>query len=165
MASPIGQLINGHAWDFSSIEAAVEGVTIFTSLQEINYDTTRDRTELRGSSVAALSVTRGQTSSEGSLVIAKQDVSTFYGLLAGLGGGGIMDGVFDLIVTYSDPSFALPIVDALTGVRLNSISNAHAQGSEALTVSHDVYISRILYGGLATDNVIAEGLGGLLPSI
>lgn len=162
---PIGALINGHTWDFSSIELIVGGVVKFTALQEVNYESTRDRAELRGTSVQPLNVTRGQTSHEGSIVIAKQDEVEFLAILAAAGKGGIMDGVFNLDVNYSDPSFAVPAQDSLEGCRLNSISNAHSQGSDVLTVSYDIYVARIKYSGFATDDVLAEGLAGLIPAL
>ena len=162
---PIAAIVNGHTWDFSSIELTVNRLVKFTALQEVNYESTRDRTELRGTSVQPLNVTRGQTSHEGSIVIAKQDEPEFLAIVAAAGRGGIMDGVFDLDVSYSDPSFTVPATDSLQGCRLNNIANAHSQGSEVLTVSYDIYIARIKYSGFPTDDVLADGLGGLIPPI
>lgn len=165
----LNQIIRGHVHDFSSIECSVDGKTLFTSFQEINYSFSRDIGVLRGNGSAVKKArTRGEFNFEGSITLVKGDAKEFMAVLAALGFGGFAEAVFDLIVTYFEPTVAKPIVDTLVGCTLIAGDDAHTRSPEPLVQTFDMDIMDILYDGISPASIpggggIAGIVGGLLP--
>ena len=167
--SSIKQIIKGHCWDFSSIEVAFNGKTLFDSFQEINYDWEADIGELRGNGSAIVKArTRGEFSFSGNVVLAKSDADEMIKILAALGLGGYGEAEFDLIVTYAERGQAKPTIDTLISCRLAGVSNSHSRSADPLFTSFDLSIVDILSNGFspvtaAGGGGIAGAIGGLLP--
>lgn len=164
-ANLINQIIRGHVYDFSSIQASVDGVTLFSSFQEINYNFSRDIGILRGNgSGIKRGRTRGEFNFEGSITLAKRDAQELIAILAALGFGGFAEAVFDIIVTYFEPSNPVPTVDTLVGCTMTNGDNAHSRSPDPLVMSFDLDMMDQLYNGISPVSVTAGGgVGGLLP--
>src|SRR5688500_11317228 len=103
MLSSVGQIVNGHAMDFASIEVNINGGIKFNTFQEINYGFTAEFGKLRGNgSALVLARTRGEYEFDGNMVLYKEDAMTLVGALAVLGLGGFSEAQFDMIVTYAE---------------------------------------------------------------
>jgi hypothetical protein len=170
MFSAINQIIKGHSYDYSSIEASINGTTVFTSFQEINYDWEASIGVLRGTGSAMKKArTRGEFDFTGSIILAKSDASELETILAALGMGGFGEASFDLTVTYSEFGQVGVNKDVLVGCRLISGSNSHSRSPDPLVVSYDLDIMDILYNGKSPCSPagggggIAGAIGGLLP--
>jgi hypothetical protein len=148
--APLGTIIRGHVFDFSSVTMSVEGKTQFCSFQEIHYTWSRDIGILRGNgSTMKKGRTRGEFQFEGSITMAREDATPFHRLLASLGFGSFGEAVFDLIVTYSDRLQNKPDTDTLIGCTITSSENAHSRSPDPLTVSYDIDIMDIKYNGFS----------------
>lgn len=147
--SPVAQLINGHRYDFSSIEANF-GPLSFTNFQALNYSDTLEPGIQRGQSSKKLGRTRGEYNATGSITLLKEDVPTLLAALAGLGQGGYMEAVWDLTATYSAGlTDVTPVVDALIGIRITEIGDDHSIGSDVLVNEISLDIMEITRGGLS----------------
>jgi hypothetical protein len=169
MFSSVGQIVNGHAMDFASIEVNINGGIKFNTFQEINYGFEAEFGKLRGNgSALVLGRTRGEYDFTGNMVLYKEDAMTLIGALAALGMGGFSEAQFDMIVTYSERGMSKPIVDTLRGIRLASGSNDHSRSADPLFMGFDLDMIDILYNGVSPVAPSAGGglgglLGGLLP--
>ncbi len=147
--SPIAQLINGHRYDFSSLEANF-GPLSFTSFQALSYSDSLEPGQQRGQSAKKLGRTRGEFNAEGSITILKEDLPSLLVILTGLGQGGYMEAVWDLTATYSsglaDPN---PSVDLLQGIRITEISEAHSVGTDVLVNELTLDIMDLSRNGLS----------------
>lgn len=149
IAGDIAQLIQGHRYDFSSIEANFGPLT-FSNFQAVSYSDTLDPGEQFGQSSLKLGRTRGQYNASGSVTLLKEDVQTLLAALAVLGQGGYMEASWDLSISYSsglvDP---LPQTDTLLGCRIVEIGDDHSIGNEVLVNELSLNIMSILRGGLS----------------
>lgn len=167
--SSIGQIINGHVYDFSSIGVKINGVVVFTSFQEINYGFEAEFGKLRGNGSAIVKArTRGEYDFTGNIVLAKKDGMTLIGVLAGLGLGGFSEAQFDVVVTYNERGQGKPDVDTLIGCRLATASNEHSRSADPLFMGFDLDMIDILYNGFSPVAPSAGGgiggiIGGLIP--
>lgn len=160
----LNQIIRGHVYGFSSIEASVDGVKLFSSFQAIEYNFERNIGVLRGNgSAMKKGRTRGEFDFKGSITVAKGDDTAFIAALAALGMGGFAEGVFDLIVTYSEIGQGAPIVDTLVGCTLTNGGDSHSVGPDPLVKTYDLDIMDILYNGISPAS--AAGGGGGLGSL
>lgn len=143
MPQIIDQLINGHRYDFSSIEASV-GPRILTRFSSINYEHGVDEGVLRGTSPMPLGGTRGQYTASGSMTIYLEEWELLTSaLLAMPSPGGFMEKRFLITVTYAEAS-GPPIVDTLEGVRITRARRGHSVGGDPLSVDCDLSIMRII---------------------
>jgi hypothetical protein len=169
MFSSINQIIKGHVYDFSSIEASINSSTIFTSFQEINYDWEVSIGVLRGNGSAMKKArTRGEFDFTGSIVLAKSDATELEAILAALGLGGFGEASFDIAVTYSEIGQAKTTTDKLVGCRLVGGSNSHSRSPDPLVVSYDLDIMDIFYNNVSPCSPAGGGgigglIGGLIP--
>jgi hypothetical protein len=170
--SLINTIVRGQVYDFTSIEFSVEGTRNFCTLQDINYNWSRDIGILRGNgSPLKRGRTRGEFDFEGSFSMAKEDTRDFHRMLAALGLGSFGEAVFDIIVTYAALGQAQPTIDTLIGCTLKGGDNSHSRGSDPLQVKYDVDIMDIKFDGLSPaareDGVgaISGAVGGLISTI
>lgn len=122
-------LINGHRYDFSSIELTVKGKK-YTGFSEITYNQELDRSYVYGAHSQPVGRTRGQLNMEASISMFKEE---YYELLAQLG-SGYMEVPFDISVVYADNGSRTKN-DRLLGCVINGEENSHSAGNENLTVS------------------------------
>lgn len=167
--SSIKQIIKGHVFDFSSIEVAFNGKTLFDSFQEINYDWSSEIGRLRGNGSAIVKGrTRGEFEFTGNIVLAKSDASEMIKILAALGLGGFGEAEFDLVVTYAERGQEKPTVDTLIGCRIVGQSNAHSRSADPLFVGFELDMIDQLYNAASPVSPAGGGgigavIGGLLP--
>ncbi len=138
-------LINGHKYDYSSIELDFNG-TIYLGVQEISYTQTLEPGIVRGTSAQKLARTRGEHDAEGTLVMYKQDFDEFITDLA-TGDEGYGEVSFDISVVMSTPNQPTSVV-RLLGCRITSEEESYSQGTDALVVSCDLDIMLIEKQGL-----------------
>ena len=162
---PVAQLINGHRYDHSSIQANF-GALSFTAIQSISYNDSLEPGIQRGQSSKKLGRTRGEYEAAGSLTLLKEDLPELLTLLAALGQGGYMEAVWDLTVTYSknlgDPT---PAVDKLVGLRITDIADDHSTGSDVLVSELTLNIMELSRNGLSATsggNSVAGAVGSAL---
>jgi hypothetical protein len=169
MFSTINQIIKGHVYDFSSIEANINGALKFTSFQEITYDWASEVGRLRGNGSAMVKGrTRGEFEFSGTIVLAKSDANELIKLLAGLGFGGYGEAVFDIVVTYAERGQGKPIIDTLIGCRIVGESNNHSRSADPLFVGFDLDMIDQLHDGFSPVAAAGGGgiggiIGGLIP--
>ena len=145
----LGQLINGHKFDYSSIEIHVGG-TPFVAVQEISYSHTLEPGYLRGTAPGKLGRTRGEYNAEGSLTLYMPDYKQLCKQLAAMNPqAGYMEAVFTITVSYQEIATSSQLItDVLEGCRFTSAEHSHSQGNDALQVSVDIDIMRIIENGL-----------------
>lgn len=156
------QLINGAAYDFTSIEIVI-GARTFARISSINYEHGVDQGEVRGTSPFVLATTRGQYSASGSMTMYKEDFDALTTLLAAMPGpgaapvGGWMEKRFPIIVTYAEPSSGRLLTDTLTGCRIMRARDNHSSGADAINVECDLHIMQVMMNGkpAVLDNTIA----------
>ncbi len=146
----INQLINGHRYDFSSIELTLLPGKIFTNVQEITYSQTLEPGILRGTSPHKLGRTRGQYDAEGSLTMYKEDWAEFIRLIRVDPQNvtqGFMEASFLVTIIYQELKSGAINTDILRGCRITSVENSHSEGTDALTVSADLDIMKVIENG------------------
>ncbi len=149
ITSPIAQLINGHRYDFSSIEANA-GPLSFTNFQAVSYTDKLDPGSQRGQSSKKLGRTRGEYDADGSVTLLKEDTQTLISQLALLGQGGYMEAVWDLNITYSGGLLdLLPQADMLIGCRIIEIGDDHSVGNDVLVNVISLDLMELTRGGLS----------------
>lgn len=142
----MSSIINGHMYQFSSISLFV-GPRVFDHITSLSYSIQVDRSTFYGTSKEPEGVTRGNASYTASITMEKTQAREFIGYLTSLGVGGLSDTPFTITASYSEVLESPMIVDNLFGCRINSVGNDHSQGTEALTISMDIFVSRIELGG------------------
>lgn len=142
------QLINGHVFDFSTIEATV-GPRVLTRFSAINYEHGVEQGVLRGNGPRALGSTRGQYDANGSMTVYLEEYDLLTTALLALPTpiGGYMEKRFPVVVTYSEPSTGRLLVDTLTGVRILRERRSYSAGADALMVEVDIHIFDITVNG------------------
>ena len=162
--SPISQLINGHRYGFSSIEAS-SGPLSFTNFQAVSYTDKLEPGIQRGQSSKKLGRTRGEYDVDGGITLLKEDTQTFIAALAALGLGGYMEAVWDLNITYSSGlTDILPHSDVLTGCRIIEIGDDHSVGNDVLVNEISLDIMELTRGGLSATSG-GNSVAGALASI
>lgn len=154
----VGPLINGHKFDYSSIELNVEG-QMFTAVQEISYSHTLEPGVLRGTKPQKIGRTRGEYNAEGSLTMYLADYKSLITLLALKNPTvGYMEQSFTITVMYQELAVSAQLItDVLIGCRFTSVEHSHSQGNEALQTSVNLDIMSIIENGLPPvfDNSLA----------
>ena len=146
------QLINGAAFDFSTIEVVI-GPRTFARVNSINYEHGVDQGEVRGTSPFVLATTRGQYSASGSMTIYKEDFDQLTTMLLAMPGpgaapaGGYMEKRFPIVVTYAEASSQKLVTDTLIGCRILRARDAHSAGADSLNVEMDLHIMKVLHNG------------------
>jgi hypothetical protein len=146
MAIPPGNpLINGNRYDFSSIEAKLDGRS-YLGFKSINYSHSLEPGEVFGTDAQKMGRTRGQYKPEASFEMYKEEYAL---LLAGLG-DGYMERAFMIVVNYEERDLIPRVVtDRIVGFRIKKAENAHSPGNEPLTVKVEGSVMYILEDGNA----------------
>lgn len=149
MVAILDQLTGGHAISWSSIEF-ICGPMHLSLLGALSYEHRLEQGELRGTGPYVISTTRGTYSASGSLTLYIEEAQRLQQALMTMPGSGLgyLEKKFTAVCTYSEPLSGKTIVDTLEGVRLLSERNNYSPGADALMVEYDLYIRRILKGGL-----------------
>jgi len=121
-------LINGVRYDFSSIVFHINGDLII-GVKEISYKNTRDRGEVRGTSLQKLGRTRGQYKAEASATIFRREFDDLVDRL----GDGYMEVVFPITVSYADDGQPL-VTDTIVGCTITEDEHSNSAGTDATEV-------------------------------
>lgn len=148
------QLINGTAYDFSTIKV-MAGPRVFSRISAINYEHGIEQSELRGTSSFVLARTNGQYSASGSMTIYKEDFDELIGIVmampvtpgASMYRSGWMQKQFPIVINYSDPTSGKVLTDTLQGVRITRHRDNHSVGTDALMSELDLSIMRVITNG------------------
>lgn len=131
-------LINGLAYDFSSVEITAPG-GIYTDITEISYSHTLEPGELRGTSSGVLARTRGVYSAEGSLTMYLPSWQKLRSIL----GSAYMETAFLISASYA--AFGNPLIaDQLIGCRVSASEASFTQGADPLVKTIPLSIIEIL---------------------
>jgi hypothetical protein len=139
------QLINGHVFDFSTIEALC-GPRLVSRFSAINYEHGVEQGLLRGNSPHVLGSTRGTYDANGSFTIYLEEYDILTTALMAVPTpliGGYMDKRFPIVVTYAEPSTGRLLVDTLTGCRIIRERRGYSAGADALMVDVDIHIFKV----------------------
>lgn len=144
MSQRFVQKINGFAYGYSDIEIRLDN-TIFDEIEDISYDASIERGELKGTAPVPQGFTQGNVSFKGSMTMSKAQAVDFKKQLGTFG-----NTQFDIVVTYGpvprgDGTF-MTVTDTLYGCLLNTIGNSHTRG-DALKEKFDLVIMNIDYDG------------------
>jgi hypothetical protein len=154
----LGPLINGHRFDYSSVEINLGG-TIYTAVQEITYSHSLEPGYLRGTKPQKIGRTRGEYNAEASIKLYKADYHNLTQMLSLLNPiVGYMEASFTITVIYQEiASSGQLITDVLSGCRMTKAENSHSQSSDALQVSVDLDVMQIVENLLIPvyDNTVA----------
>lgn len=137
-------IINGRAYDYSSIIIRAKGVAIEDGVSEISYKHSVERGGFWGNSRKRKARTSGKYSAEGS---GKMLRITHVTLVAALGGDGYLDEEFEITVSYADRGQPV-ITDYLKGVMLNGDDVSASEGTDAIQVSCDFDIDEVWMNGV-----------------
>lgn len=136
-------LINGHKYDWSSVEVDLGEAGIFTGIKELTFSHSLEPGIVRGTRAEKLARTRGEYDAEGSIVMWTQDYNEFIALL----GNGYMEASFDVTMSYSTPNQPTVTV-RLIGCRIVSAEGGGTQGTDPLEVSCSLNIMRVEENGV-----------------
>ncbi len=138
-------LINGNLYDFSSIEAKLDGQT-YLGFKSINYSHGLEPGEVFGTDAQKAGRTRGQYKPESSFEMYKAEYAL---LIQGLG-PGYMERSFNVVVNYEewDGPVLRVVTDVVIGFRIKKAENAHSSGNEPLTVKVDGSVMYVIENGL-----------------
>lgn len=141
-------LINGHRFDFSSVEISA-GARLFNGVKSLKYSQTLEPGKVRGNRSQVIGRTRGPLDSDGSIELYRLEFQELIATLAALRPGvGYMEAAFDITVTYAEAGSTV-IQDVLQGCRIKKHENNGQEGGDALTVACDLDIMMVLPGGVA----------------
>lgn len=144
-------LVNGHAYDFSSIKcvSTIGTAPLIERFTKIDYEHSVDVGELRGRGSKVLATTRGEYSATGSMTVYLEDWQLMkLGLAAlPLPPGGWMEKRFQLIVSYAEIGSSV-VTDVLRGCRVIKAGKSYSRGNEPLMVDLDLHIMEILEDAL-----------------
>lgn len=148
-------LINGHRFDWSSVQVTIDGIR-YTGVKSITYRQTLTPGKVRGTRSQVTGRTRGQYDCEGSVEFYKEDYSDIVRALSAFGTRGYMEYAFPIVVQYSSGVLAVK-TDVLAGCRLASDEDAPTESSDGLVVSCDLdimYITRDGFSALSPDQLL-----------
>jgi hypothetical protein len=129
-------LINGNAFDFSSVEITIQGAKFF-GVKAISYKATLDPGIVRGNRAQVIGTTRGKYDAEGSIELYKLEFNEIVRVLSLLG-FGFMEARFNIDVAFAEG--ANVAVDRLRTVRLKSHEDTLQEGNDPATVRCDLHI-------------------------
>lgn len=150
MALPPLPLINGHYFDFASIQIVVPSFGRFTGVTDISYSDSVEVGSVYGTNRKRVGRTTGQQSVEASMTMLKAHFQELIGQV-GQFGVGYGEVPFNIIVQYAEPGMAA-ITDELLGVRITGAADTHAEGVEALRVAVTLDVMELKRNGLSIIN-------------
>lgn len=136
-------IINGHAYSWASIGAAIDGVDT-PDFTEITYSPTLEIGKVRGMGTRVKATTAGEADGEGSFSMLKGQASKFIKAM----GPGLMRKTFALTVNYDEDGEGGIVTDELFGCRITKIEDAPKQGTDAATTKFDFHIMRMKLNGV-----------------
>lgn len=141
--------INGHRYDYGSIEIRIDGVPILgRDVVSISYKHGLKPEKVRGTGAEAIGRTRGVYDAEGSMEITKEAYSILVAALAANPQLGYMENAMIIDVAYQEAP-TLPLQrDVLLGCRITEDEDSHKAGGEGLTVRCQLDIQKILRNGI-----------------
>ncbi len=160
----LSTLINGHAFDFSSIKLSFSATPVSVEIEAlaINYQHALEPEELRGQGPMPLYDTTGIYSSSASLEMYLSEWRALRkNLAAAPGAGGYMQKRFDITVNYAE-SGETAVEDTLRGCRVIRAGKAYRRSTEPLTVSIDLYVRQVLEDGVSA---VEAGFGELISGL
>lgn len=137
-------IINGRAYDFSSIIIRAKGVAIEDGVSEISYKHSVERGSFFGNSRKRKARTSGKYSADGSLKMLR---ITHDAMVTALGGDGYLDEEFEITVSYADHGQPV-ITDYLKSVMLNGDDVSASEGNDPVQVSCDLDIDEVWMNGV-----------------
>lgn len=146
MPAPAYPLINGHRFDFSSIEFNLNAVRSL-GVTEIEYEDDLEPGEVRANRAQVYGFTRGQYKARGKITMLKEEADIFLAALVVSGGGGYMEAVFTAVVSYAEALAGQLQTDVLEGARVVKVSDRHTQGNEGLKVEFELVMNHITRNG------------------
>lgn len=143
------QLINGVAFDYSSIEARIDG-TPYAGFKSISYDHGLEPGEGRGTRAQVALRSRGKYTAGGSIEVYKYDYQKLITALGAVGARGFMEYAFNILVSYRE--FGFPIItDKLMYCRLKKASESPSEDGGVLTVKCDLSLMYVVPGSLGAN--------------
>lgn len=143
MASPPNtQLINGLAWDHSSIEIKLD-TTRYVQIESIDWDDSLEPGKLGGAAAAVLSRSRGKYDANASIKMSLDDHRELIKKL----GNGYLTKVFPIFCTWSEAD--RPIRTALLkGCRMIKTEDSSSTGGDVTMVTVSLHVLRIIRDGI-----------------
>jgi len=159
------QIINGHVFDFSSIDIALDDGQPFSmpGIFEISYEHSLTPGEIRHVGPLVQDESVGTYATRASISMALRDWRVFRSKLAqiktGAGSGpGFMQKRFNVVVSYAEDD-EVPMTDMLVKCRVMRVGRAYRRSNEALAVNVELYVRRIVEDGVeavASGNLISD---------
>ena len=150
-----GRIINGNAYDFSSITITIANIP-YQGVTEISYNESLEPGELRGTGAYMRARTRGEYKAESSFSMGKADFEPLLQALRKTPTGGYAEKPFLITVVYAEAG-SPTITDMIEGCRITKIEDSHGGKSDALVVKVDLNVFRICRNGsyMVAENVAA----------
>ena len=156
-----GRIINGNAYDYSSITITRDGIP-YQGINEISYKDSLEPGQLDGTGAYPRAFTRGKYKAECSFTLGKKDYETFKLPLRKGPGGGFGEATFLITVIYKEPDDIDVVTDVIEGCRIMKQDNSHKFGSDALVVKVDLNVFRVKWNGMYLVNENVSAAGGLV---
>lgn len=132
-------LINGHRYQFTSLEANVAGIPI-PGITELTYSDTLEPGKVEGARPQLLGRTRGKYEAEASMSMYRQEFDELTTKL----GDGYGEKVFNIVANYGDDGQPT-VTDRIVGCRIKKVDNQAQKGNDPLEVKLELdimYITR-----------------------
>lgn len=153
-----GRIINGNAYDYSSITITCNGIP-YQGINEISYNDSLEPGQLDGTGAYMRARTRGKYKAESSFTIGKKDFEPLKLVLSRTPTGGFGETPFLITVVYKELEDTDIIIDTIEGCRIMKQENSHKFGEDALVTKVDLSVFRICWNKryLVAENVSAPG--------
>lgn len=162
----LATLVNGNAFDFSSIKISLSADPVsidFEKVIAITYEHELRPEELRGQGPRPLYDTTGTYSTSASMTMYLGDWHIFRRLLVAQATqpGGYMQKRFLISVSYAEHGEET-ITDTLRGCRVTKVGKAYRRSNDPLMVDIALYVAGVIENG---DEPVIQGFGGLIGSL
>jgi hypothetical protein len=135
-------LINGIAYDWSSVEIDFEG-QIYVGVTELTYSDNLTPGPVYGTTAQKLARTRGEYTCEASATFNLADGQEFIAAL----GDGFGEVVFNVTVMYQEPVSEEVITHRLIGARIDPTEAGGSRGPDPLQMTHGLDLMYIDWNG------------------
>lgn len=136
-------IINGHAYSWASIVAALDGVDT-PDFTEFMYSPSQEIGKVRGMGRRVKGTTVGESDGEGSFTMLKGQAAKWIKQM----GDGFMTIPFNVTISYDEDGEGGIVTDELFGCRITKVEDAPKQGTDAATVKFDFHILRMKLNGV-----------------
>ena len=141
-------IINGRAYDWSSIEIDIPGMTF--QAQDINYDDELEKEPVYGMGSTQRGYGRGNYKATGKLTMLKDDFDDFIAYCKKQKVALYDLDIPKITVSYAN-DFQKTKIDVLNKVTISKVSHKGTQGDKKLTVDMDL----LIYGNIVRDGLPA----------